>query len=185
MNFDELNRILSDARCATSAAECHGFLCGYLCISNDMTEEVFRYCLLADVYDEEMSVPCLDSVKALAVDVHAQISSADYTLKLLLPGDDRPLPERGASFIQWCEGFLSGLGAGGVVKFYTLSEECRELLDDLYKICRLDPDEMSESGEKEEIALTELIEYVRIGAILMHEEFNQSDEMTVCQPVFH
>ena len=185
MNFDELSRILSDARCATRAAECHGFLCGYICISNDITEEAFRSCLLADVFDEEVSVPCLDSIKALATDVYVQISSTDFTLQLLLPGDDRPLQERGASFIQWCEGFLSGLGAAGVVRFYTLSEECRELLDDLYKICRLDPDDMSESGEEEETALTELIEYVRIGTILMHEEFRRSEETAVYQPVLH
>jgi len=185
MNFDELNRILSDARCATRAAECHGFLCGYLCINNDMTAVVFKSCLLADVFDEAASAPCLDSIKALATDVYAQISSTDFTLQLLLPADDRPLPERGASFIEWCEGFLSGLGAAGMVRFYTLSEECRELLDDLYKICRLDPDDMSESGEEEETALTELIEYVRIGAILMHEEFHRSEETAEYQPVIH
>ena len=185
MNFDELNRILSDARCNTRAAECHGFLCGYLCISNDMTDEVFRSCLQADIFDEAISVPCLDSIKALATDVYTQISSTDFTLQLLLPGDDRPLQERGESFIQWCEGFLSGLGAAGVVRFYSLSEECRELLDDLYKICRLDPDDMSESGEAEETALTELIEYVRLGAILMHEEFRRTEETAVYQSVLH
>ena len=185
MKFDELNRILRDARCNARAAECHGFLCGYLCISDDMTDEVFRSCLQADVFDEAISVPCLESIKALATDVYTQISSTDLTLQLLLPGDDRPLQERGASFIQWCEGFLSGLGAAGVVKFYTLSEECRELLDNLYKICRLDPDDMSESGETEETALTELIEYVRLGAILMHDEFRQSEETDVCQHVLH
>ena len=184
MNYDELNQILSDASCATRAAECHGFLCGYLCISDDMAEEVFRSCLLGDV-DEAVSVSCLDSIKSLATDVCAQIASTDFTLELLLPGDDKSLRERGASFIEWCEGFLSGLGAAGVVRFYTLSEECRELLDDLYKICRLDPDDMNESGEEEEIALTELIEYVRLGAILMHEEFRRSEETVVPQPVFH
>ena len=49
MNFDELNRLLNDARCGTRAAECHGFLCGYLCIYNELQEEVVKSCLLADV----------------------------------------------------------------------------------------------------------------------------------------
>jgi len=184
MNFDELTRILSDARCATRAAECHGFLCGYLCISDDMADEVFRSCLLGDA-DEAAVMSCLDSIRTLAAEVCSQISSSDLTLELLLPGDDRSLRERGESFIEWCEGFLSGLGAAGVVRFYSLSEECRELLDDLYKICRLDPDDMNESGEEEEVALTELIEYVRMGAILMHEEFRRSEETAVLQPVLH
>ena len=185
MNFDELDQLLSDTRCGTRASECHGFLCGYLCINNNLQEEVVRNCLLADVNDEVLSYACLGSIKALAIDVCAQIASTDFALELLLPDDSRPLRERGASLIQWCDGFLSGLGAAGVVKFYALSSEGRELLDDLYKICRLDPDDMGDSGEDEEFALTELIEYVRMGAILMHEELHSFDEIAVCQPALH
>ena len=185
MNFDELEQLLIDARCSTRAAECHGFLCGYLCINNDLREDVVRNCLLADGDVAVMSCTCLDGLKALATDVHDQISSADFTLQLLLPDDSRSLRERGASFIQWCEGFLSGLGAAGVVKFYALSSEGRELLDDLYKICRLDPDDMNDAGEDEESALTELIEYVRMGAMLIHEEIRRTDDVAVSQPVLH
>ena len=44
---------------------------------------------------------------------------------------------------------------------------------------------MNDAGEDEESALTELIEYVRMGAILIHEEFRQSDDVAVSQPVLH
>lgn len=186
MNFDELSRLLHDAGSGTGAAECHGFLCGYLCINNGLGEEVVKSCLLADRGSTMPTDACVDGIRALAAEVHARITATDFSLQLLLPDDDRPLQERGASLIKWCEGFLSGLGAAGVVRFYSLSTECRELLDDLYKICRLDPDDMSDAGEEEEAALTELIEYVRMGAILMHEEFLQSAENeTVTEPVLH
>ncbi|MGH8120577.1 MAG: UPF0149 family protein, partial [Gammaproteobacteria bacterium] len=115
MNFDELNQLLSDAGCGTRAAECHGFLCGYFCSNGDPGEEVVRNCLLGDI-EGDLQVVCLERIKALAATVHEQITSQDFALELLLPDDSRPLHERGASFIQWCEGFLSGLGAAGTLK---------------------------------------------------------------------
>lgn len=184
MKFDELNQLLIDSRCTTRAAECHGFLCGYICIHNDLDDEVVWNCLLADAAGADQSCACLAGLQALAADVRTQMAAPDFSLQLLLPDDSRPLRERGVSFIQWCEGFLSGIGAAGVMKFYTLSSECRELLDDLYKICRLDPDTIDDAGA-EERALTELIEYVRMGAIMMHDELRRSDDTDVSQPVLH
>lgn len=184
MNFNELNQLLSEAGSGTRAAECHGFLCGYFCSNGDPEEEVVRNCLLADI-EGDLLLVCLERIRTLAADVHDQITSPDFALKLLLPDDTRPLSERGASFIQWCEGFLSGLGAAGALKFFSLSSEGQELLDDLYKICRLDPQGMHDSAPDEEYSLMELIEYVRMGAILIYEEFHRSEDLTISQPVFH
>jgi len=184
MNFDDLNRLLSEAGCGTRAAECHGFLCGYFCSNGEPTDEVVSNCLLADI-EGELLVTCLERIKALAADVRDQITSPDLALELLLPDDSRPLHERGASFIHWCEGFLSGLGAAGALKFCTLSSDGQELLDDLYKICRLDPHDMNDSAPDEEFSLMELIEYVRVGAILIYEEFRGSVDTTTPQAVLH
>ena len=172
LNFEDLNKLLIDARAGSRAAECHGFLCGYLCITNNVEEEMFSKFLLADSIDDVTFDECCAQIAKLAADINTQISSSDFELQLLLPDDDRPLTERSIALMQWCQGFLSGLGVAGIVDTGSISAESRELIDDLYKICRLDADEINGSGEEEESALIELIEYVRMGAIMIHEEFH-------------
>lgn len=184
MNFTELNRLLTVACAGISAAECHGFICGYMCINNHMKEEVLRFYLFTDSSDDNLARECLCSIESLAADVNAQISSLDFSLELMLPDDSNALQERGASFVQWCEGFLGGLAAAGINEFGVLSRETREIIDDLYRICQLAPDDMGNSDE-EEAALTELIEYIRMGAILIHDEFHRSTDSVCKTDILH
>ena len=124
--------------------------------------------------DSEMINECSEKLGELATEVMAAINAQNFTLQLFLPDDNCPLNERGAALVQWCEGFLSGLGIAGLLEFDLLSAEGREVIQDLYKICRLDVDDLAEEGEDEESAFMELSEYVRMGAILLHEEFQQT-----------
>ena len=173
MNFRELDNLLIDARAGSRAAECHGFLCGYFCVNRQPQEDTFKKYLLADTMDEDMFARCYKKIVELAEEVNNRISADDYSLQLMLPDDNSSIGERGAALIQWCEGFLSGLGIGGLTGLDLLSIESREVIEDLYKICRLDVDDMGDEGEEEESAFTELTEYVRMGAILLHEEFHK------------
>jgi len=181
LNFDDLNKLLIDAQAGSRAAECHGFLCGYRCISNHVEEELFIKYLLADTTDDVTFHECCSQITELASDINTQISSSDFELQLLLPEDDRPLQERSIALIEWCQGFLSGLGIGGMVDTDSISAESREFIDDLYKICRLNAEEIEDSGEEEESALIELIEYVRMGVIMIHDEF-QSLPVAISRP---
>ena len=174
MNFNELNNLLIDAKAGSHAAECHGFLCGYLCLVKEVKADTFRRYLFAEMADPEMLNECSKKVGELATEVMAAISAQNFTLELFLPDDNCPLNERGAALVRWCEGFLSGLGIAGLLEFDLLSDEGREVIQDLYKICRLDVDDLAEEGEDEESAFMELTEYVRMGAILLHEEFQHT-----------
>jgi hypothetical protein len=86
----------------------------------------------------------------------------------LLPDDEIALVERVAALAQWCDGFVGGLGLGGLDDEHGLSETGREAVEDLGRIARteltLDGDEADES------AFVEVLEFVRIGAILVYEE---------------
>lgn len=127
--------------------------------------------------DPEMLTECNRKLYALASDVNAAIRGHDFTLALFLPDDSCPLAERSAALVQWCEGFLNGLGIAGLPEFDLLSDEGREVIQDIYKICRIDVENIAETGEDEENAFMELVEYVRMGAMLLYEEFQQVDEL--------
>lgn len=185
MNYKELDNLLIDANAGSRAAECHGFLCGYLCVNDNMQEDTFRRYLLADMTDQQMFLECYKLIAELAGEVYLKIASEDFTLELLLPDDSSPLTERSEALIHWCEGFLSGLGVAGVTDFDLLSFECRELIHDLYKICRLDADEISNDGAEEEAAFSELTEYIRMGAMLLHVELHKTAFGSVRPGVLH
>lgn len=174
MNYKELENLLIDANAGSRAAECHGFLCGYLCVSDNLQEDTFRRYLLADMTDQQAFLECYKQIAELAAEVYLKITSEDFTLELLLPDETSPLSERSVALVQWCEGFLSGLGVAGVTDIDLLSFECRELIQDLYKICRLNADEINRYGNEEEAAFNELTEYIRMGAMLLHVEMQNT-----------
>lgn len=176
MNFNELNHLLGQSASGNGASECHGFLCGYLCVRDHLEESVLRECLMAETEESEMSSQCVGKLMHFAGTINQDIASEDFSLRLMLPPDSAPLNERSNALIQWCSGFLSGLGVAGITDFELLSPQCRELIQDLYKICRLDLDNIAEDSESDESALTELIEYVRMGAIMVHDELRSHTE---------
>ena len=83
-----------------------------------------------------------------------------------MPGDEDALQGRALALGEWCHGFLQGIGYTG--KESGWPDECAEILRDFLEIVRLDP---AVAGEADEMAYTELTEYVRIGVQVIHSEF--------------
>ncbi len=172
LEFSELEELLLRFHIGMGAAEAHGFLSGYLCVSETLTEDVLREYLLSDSAAESLPVEdCLVALSALAEEVSEQMKSPEFGFQLLLPDERHSILYRSDALAEWCQGFLSGLGAVGTSNWQGLSAECHEMLEDLYKICRLSADEEQEEDEDAELALTELFEYVRMGTLLLHDEF--------------
>jgi uncharacterized protein YgfB (UPF0149 family) len=86
-----------------------------------------------------------------------------------LPDDDAPLVERAMALSQWCQGFLYGFGIGGAVPRDRLSGEVEEVLRDLTHIGQASV-ETGADAEEEEQAYAEIVEYVRAGVQLIHDE---------------
>lgn len=157
---------LADLDSEVEPAECHGMLCGMLC-SPDGFETGLWLQHLAGYRDE---VPDADELDETLVDLLRStlrgMDSDEFGFELLLPDDDEPLSIRTDALGGWCRGFLSGFGvtrgAAG------LSSESQEFLGDLYRLSQVDPHEAA--GEVGENAFLEIVEYARMGTILLREE---------------
>jgi uncharacterized protein YgfB (UPF0149 family) len=103
----------------------------------------------------------------------AALEAGEMGLELLLPDDGAPLRERGQALADWCKGFLFGIGLAGAALHRALSADAREVIGDLTELSRLDADE--EDNEGSEAAYAELVEYVRVGVLLIHEELGPRD----------
>jgi uncharacterized protein YgfB (UPF0149 family) len=171
-DFDVLNKMLEDANADSRAAECHGFLCAQICITGNITQEMLTEYLLGDAADDTLIRECQTQVSELVIDISEQLSSPEIELQLLLPDEEMSLEIRGIALTEWCQGFLSGLDNIGLGSTEILSDASKELVDDLYKISRLKTEDLDEYAEQGESDLMELIEYVRMGAILIYDEFH-------------
>lgn len=171
-NYDQLNEMLITSGAGFHASECHGFLCALVCGNGQVQEEKIREYFLLDSVEILNPDDCFNHLKTLAEDIEAKMYSSDLDLELLLADEDDALAERSRSLAEWCHGFMSGLGLSGI-KDKEIPAESQELIGDFYKIANLDVDDennKSNSGQENDFALMELIEYVRMGTIYIFED---------------
>ena len=168
LDYDDLNALLIKARADTRAAECHGFLCGQICVAGEsMTDAWYDY-LLAEINDDYQLRACHSALCELAPTIETQINSPDLDFQLLLPDDEQSLVVRSAALAEWCTGFLSGLGIAGIGQNGEMSKDCNEMIGDIAKISRVKSD--NTEGEESETAFFELVEYVRVGIMMIYQE---------------
>lgn len=191
--YSRLAKGLQDSPLNVSPAEAHGLLCGLLCVGVQDAEvrwarEVFGTGAQSDPVadDEELGLEDLPpALRHLARETRAQFMGDDLALSLVLPEEEAPLRERAEGLYDWTRGLLLGLGLAGL-KAEALSDQGRELLDDLLAITRLDLESLAlaHAGDKvgegegegdmedeeEESALMELREFLWVAVRLLHEE---------------
>jgi uncharacterized protein YgfB (UPF0149 family) len=153
---------------AAELSECHGAACGLLCRQAGADGEDFLR-LLALL--QLVAGPGVE-LRGTMLDLHratgSQLDDEQMRLALWLPGDEEPLEERTRALAQWCTGFLAGLGSGGK-GLGELSAEALEALEDMREIARAELGG-GVSAEEEEQAFAQIVEYVRVVAMLLREE---------------
>lgn len=153
---------LAALRLASTPAELHGALCGWLAGGGEAGADWLGR-VLAD--PGLAPVAAGSALAALGEASRAQFDDRGFGFELLLPAAEATLGERSGALFEWCRGFLGGFGlAAGASP--PLSEESREALEDLARLARAVPQD--EGDEEDEDALAELEEFVRVAALLIH-----------------
>jgi uncharacterized protein YgfB (UPF0149 family) len=168
--YQTVSDALQRAAAATPAADCHGLLCGLICAAGFADQKLWVAELFED-FDprDRLQTEAFKLLQSLYEDTLARLNSPQLDFELLLPDAGCSLRERTESLGAWCSGFLSGLGMGGLPGRSELPEEVAELLDDLGQIARVDF-ELDDPNEEDQVAFEEVVEYIRVGTLLIHEE---------------
>ncbi len=170
-DHDELEHLLAPCALSCSAAEAHGIYCGLLASGADAPRERWLAELLPSALETGTSgddAALRDALRALADATDGALAETGQTFHPLLPSEDRPLSERAAAVHGWTRGLLYGLGIANLDQA-RLSPDTREVLNDLMEITRMDIDDLEDSPENE-TALTEVLEFLRIAALLLREQ---------------
>lgn len=170
VTFAEVARVLEGLGSSVPAAEAHGCLVGALCMSSDYPMERWLEEIIPDAEqrDDDASQQPL---RLLYADTINALRGEDMEFEALLPDDDISLAARAGGLSQWCQGFLYGFGTGGQpVKQEELPGNVNEILNDLTHIGRASVELDGDGNESEEEAYAEVVEYVRVGVQLIHDE---------------
>lgn len=166
--YDPINNSLQLVGALMDAAEAHGILCGILCTSQSYQEEIWLRHILSDTAIEDGLVSqCQRQLLLLKKYTVEQLNSVNDEFMPLLPSDDSPLSQRVQALGGWCEGFLFGIGLTGI-DTKSLPNEVKDFIDDIISISRVAPIENSEEYEKDYM---EIVEYLKVGVIILYEEF--------------
>ena len=179
-DFEHTLRLGSSELDAAGLAESHGLLCGLVCREScggagDYLQQLAAMRLVVEP-GEALHAALTEAWRSTI----AQFDDDEFAFALWLPDDEEPLEERAVALARWCSGFLAGLGSGGQLE--ALSEEAREAIGDLQEIARAElsaPVGDEGQSEEDEAAYTEIVEYVRVVALVLREDFRgpQADEV--------
>lgn len=165
--FDRLANLFVEMGVFASPSECHGLLCGQMALGKAATEAEW----LRDVagYLEQHQIEG-QAAKRELVDLYRltdrQLRGTGFDLEIVVPDEDAELTQRAESIGLWCQGFLAGFGDSRIGQ---LSEEARETLEDFAEIARIEKEDLDDSEESEQ-DLMQVMEYVRMAAILIYSE---------------
>lgn len=161
--YRALHHALTQSGSVQDPAEVHGTLCGMLCMHENADP--------AAAVEAERGADLREPLAALRELTLESLFDSDAGFKPILPGDeDAALSERVRALARWCAGFAYGLASHGDLNFAELSDETREVIQDLTELSKatLAEDEAETEGAEQDYA--ELVEYVRVGAQLVFLE---------------
>ncbi len=166
--YSHLEQALSRIDCDYSPAEAHGMACGLLVINQSVDPAVWLKTVVTgdpkDFYVQEAK----QLLRDLFNTTRQQMNGEDLDFAVFLP-EAADLALQVYAMQAWCQGFGLGLAQAGIKDLKKLPTDSREWVEDVVNIGasgELDLDEQEES----ETAFMELVEYLRVGILMMNEE---------------
>ncbi|MBX3708359.1 MAG: UPF0149 family protein [Gammaproteobacteria bacterium] len=168
-NYRALHQALSKTTLKLHPSQVHGLVSGILCSnpkSNAAWEELVTggedsaktHKVLQDLFDASMK----------------QLDEFLFEFQLVLPPDSEVLPSRAEALTLWCQGYLTGLKLAQVQLVDREPGEMTEAINDLIEIAKMNYEDVVAS-EEDEAAYIELVEYVRMAAILIYQDMREEE----------
>lgn len=165
----ELSRVIQTLRIGMGASDLHGSLTGYLCAGGRADADTWPAALEIEL-DAKAPAADVEALRRLYRSCRTQLADPDLGFEPLLPESGAPVERRADALVEWCRGFLGGVGLSGQPP-RALSPDATEVLSDINRIASSHFDYDNE--EEDESALSEVLEFVRVGVLLLHSELTR------------
>ncbi len=167
ISHQDFSETLAKLGAGVSASDLHGSLTGYLGAGGKATENNWGEALALD-----FSAHGIEGNPLFAKffrQCREQLDDVELGFVPMLPADDVGLTIRAEALVDWCRGFLGGIGLAGAGKRSgELSADAREIVKDFATIASSNLDVNGQ--EEDESAFAEVVEFVRVGVLLLYSE---------------
>lgn len=167
VTHSQLGELLATLRFGVGPSDLHGSLTGYLCGGGVADSHRWLAALELDPDGTVGAIP-----NAVLTNLYEQcaawLDDPELAFEPLLPLEDTVQDSRADALVEWCRGFLGGLGLAGASRQGGLSVDGTEILKDFGTIAATRFEHAE--GEEDETALVEVIEFIRVGVLLLHAE---------------
>ena len=181
INYDLAKDAIQKLNTDDTISSAHGLLCGFYCVKQDIQ--------LDDWLNEV--IVTIDLQNLLEKESHQVLAEifnntseqlADPTLNFwpVIADDMCTLREQANTLVEWCQGFLVGLGLSSVE---TTDEEVLEMIKDISEIAQLDADLLDSEENTQD--LYEIVEFVRIGVLFIQETLQPSKQDLISPTQLH
>ncbi len=169
LNIDNLALELNGAEIAQHPVEVHGALVGLICGGAPVQSGAWVKPLLELVNDGQPLPPTLmQLINDMYQDAATRLAEFEFGFTPLQPEEEEPLSVRVEALSLWTQSFLTGL-AIIQPKLNKAPKDVCEVIKDLAEIAQVEFDVAED--EESEAAYAELLEFVRMAAIMCHAEF--------------
>ena len=181
INYDLARDALQKLNTDDTISSAHGLLCGFYCVKQDISIDDWLNEVLVNI--DLNNIVEKESHQVLAeIFNNTSEQLADPTLNFwpVIADDVSSLREQANTLIEWCQGFLVGLGLSSVE---TSDEEVLEMIKDISEISQLD-DELLDSEENTQ-DFYEIVEFVRMGVLFIQETLQPSKQDFISPTQIH
>jgi uncharacterized protein YgfB (UPF0149 family) len=178
-NYQDLDHALNFTVHKLHPSLVHGLACGL--ISGKLSDKQAWELLIEECQKSNEAHEILYSLFEAS---RQQLDEFLFDFQLVLPPDSVVLSVRAEALTLWCQGYLTGLKLAQVEVDGKKTNEMNEAIEDLIEIAKMNYEEVVSSDE-DEAAYVELIEYVRMAAILIHQELHENDTIEMAQGSHH
>lgn len=165
----QLGELLATLQFGVDPSDLHGSLTGFLCAGGHADSRDWLTALQLET-DKTAAAAVANAgpLQQLYLECSAWLDDPDLRFEPLLPATDTPVDVRADALVEWCRGFIGGIGLAGMADAGGLSSDGAEILRDFNTIAA-SHFEYSDN-EEDESALAEVIEFIRVGVLLLHTE---------------
>jgi yecA family protein len=182
MDFEAISETLSDYSELESPSFLQGMLAGLIVGAGEISEAAWIKKLLQEAGVKKIKESLLKTLHEMYLATENGLNSSGFEFELCLPDDDQDIPFRAAMVAQWAEGFLYGFGLSER-DMKKASTEVKEFIEDLQEIARLDAGALADEESSEaEADLMEIIEFIRMGVLMVNEELNPKKGQPIMDP---
>jgi uncharacterized protein len=181
LNYDNLKSTLHSLNTDDTISSAHGILCGFACVKPDLDLDDWLNEVLVSIDLTNLNEKSAhEELAQIFNETLTQLNDETLDFQLLIADEDSKLGEQANTLIEWCQGYLVGLG---LQKISTTDEDALELIKDISEISQLDADLID--NEKNAQDLNEIIEFVRMGALLIQETLQPSKQDYISPETLH